>query len=407
MRDMTNKDFFISYHHYDQSWAEWIAWELEDAAYTTIIQAWDFAAGTNFILSMDDALMRAPKVLVVLSPNYLESAFAKSEWAGAFVRDAASHQRRVVPVRVAPCHLGGLLASIVYLDLVGKDETTAREVLLATVKDNRKKPSAPPRFPAAAAPRFPGTPPCTPTPAGPSSPEPRPKLMMVLTGTIDELDKPLIETLLAHLRKLSQDASLTLSEIHPGSIILIIEATEDGIRRLEHVLSTGALTMLGDHRILQTSRAAVTLSPASIEELLAKARTGNHEAVNLLLMQTFPEFQKLAARLLRRQAKPDVDVDALVHETYLHILQGGTNWQNRQHFFAVGGSIMRRLLIDQARAQGPQTPRPLDPVDLENLFAKGATHDEIARLLNVDERTARRYSALARAWLQRHIEGTT
>ena len=39
------KDFFISYTGADQQWAEWIAWQLDHAGYTTILQAWDFHAG--------------------------------------------------------------------------------------------------------------------------------------------------------------------------------------------------------------------------------------------------------------------------------------------------------------------------------------------------------------------------
>jgi TIR domain len=40
-----HKDFFISYSHADHRWAEWIAWQLEEAGYSTILQAWDFQTG--------------------------------------------------------------------------------------------------------------------------------------------------------------------------------------------------------------------------------------------------------------------------------------------------------------------------------------------------------------------------
>src|SRR4029077_13431766 len=42
------KDFFISYTHADRTWAEWIAFQLEEAGYITILQAWDFRPGSNF-----------------------------------------------------------------------------------------------------------------------------------------------------------------------------------------------------------------------------------------------------------------------------------------------------------------------------------------------------------------------
>ena len=47
------KDFFISYTHADQRWAEWIAWHLETEGYTTMLQAWDFVAGSHFVHEMD------------------------------------------------------------------------------------------------------------------------------------------------------------------------------------------------------------------------------------------------------------------------------------------------------------------------------------------------------------------
>src|SRR3989442_2898381 len=52
----SRKDFFISYTSVDASWAEWIAAELEHAGYTTIIQAWDFRPGSNFLSEMDNAI---------------------------------------------------------------------------------------------------------------------------------------------------------------------------------------------------------------------------------------------------------------------------------------------------------------------------------------------------------------
>ena len=45
-----HKDFFISYNGADQRWAEWIAWQLEEANYSVILQAWDFLPGSNFVV---------------------------------------------------------------------------------------------------------------------------------------------------------------------------------------------------------------------------------------------------------------------------------------------------------------------------------------------------------------------
>ncbi len=49
-------DFFISYTRIDRGWAEWIAWQLEEAGYTAVIQAWDFRPGSNFVQEMQGRL---------------------------------------------------------------------------------------------------------------------------------------------------------------------------------------------------------------------------------------------------------------------------------------------------------------------------------------------------------------
>jgi len=87
------KDFFISYTGADCRWAEWIAWCLEQDGYTVIIQAWDFPAGSNFVYEMDNALKEAERVVAELSPAYLTSKYALTEWAGAFRSDPQGKER--------------------------------------------------------------------------------------------------------------------------------------------------------------------------------------------------------------------------------------------------------------------------------------------------------------------------
>lgn len=142
-----HKDFFISYTGNDRAWAEWIAMQLEQANYTTIIQAWDFRPGSNFVAKMDDAAKRAERTLLVLSSAYLDSDYAFAEWAAAFRHDPLGKQGRVLPVRIERCEVEGLLGPIVYIDLVGLDEQQAREQLLAGVALERIKPATVP-FPA-------------------------------------------------------------------------------------------------------------------------------------------------------------------------------------------------------------------------------------------------------------------
>jgi tetratricopeptide (TPR) repeat protein len=154
-------DFFVSYAAADAQWAEWIAWQLEDNGYTTVIQAWDFGVGNNFVLEMDRATRQSSRILLVLSPASLESQFALAEWATAFRRDPDGRLRQLLPVRVRECAPDGLLGAIVYLDLVGLNEDEARSQLLGGLNPGRRKIATGPAFPGrlkpSSAPAFPGS----------------------------------------------------------------------------------------------------------------------------------------------------------------------------------------------------------------------------------------------------------
>ncbi len=161
----SHKDFFISYAGTDRKWAEWIAWQLEEAGYSTVLQAWDIRPGSNFVLEMDKATQKAERTIAVLSPEYLNGSYTQAEWAVAFRRDPTGEQGILLPIHVRECkhQLTGLLGSIAYIDLVGLDDMLlACDVLLAGIHRERAKPAAPPRFPAGAQhllseqPRFPG-----------------------------------------------------------------------------------------------------------------------------------------------------------------------------------------------------------------------------------------------------------
>jgi TIR domain len=134
------RDFFISYTGADTAWAEWIADTLEHAGHTTILQAWDFRPGENFIARMNQALEQTDRVLVVLSAAYFASQYASDEWTAALVRDR-DQPDRLLPVRVAACQLPPLLANRVYLDLVDLEEADAAARLRAGVGRGRAKPA--------------------------------------------------------------------------------------------------------------------------------------------------------------------------------------------------------------------------------------------------------------------------
>ncbi|ACL60938.1 toll/interleukin-1 receptor domain-containing protein [Methylobacterium nodulans] len=145
----TNKrDFFVSFNKADRAWAAWIAWVLEEKGYSVFFQDWDFKG--NFVLEMDKAHAQSRRTIAVLSPDYLASRFTAPEWAARFAQDATSEHDLLLPVRVRPCNLEGLLAQIVYVDLVGCSEEEARRKLLQRVEGIRLKPDEPPLFPGQA-----------------------------------------------------------------------------------------------------------------------------------------------------------------------------------------------------------------------------------------------------------------
>lgn len=144
----SQKDFFISYNSADKSWAEWIAWRLEEAGYSTIIQAWDFRPGGDFVAEMHRAATGSRRTIAVLSDNYLNAEFTLAEWTKAFARDPNGNERTLLPVRVSLCEPTGLLSTRIYVDLVGLSATEAARTLHDALAD-RGKPKSPPEFPGA------------------------------------------------------------------------------------------------------------------------------------------------------------------------------------------------------------------------------------------------------------------
>jgi tetratricopeptide (TPR) repeat protein len=155
--DRQGRDFFISYTQANRPWAKWIAVQLEAAGYTTVLQAWDFRPGGDFLHRMQQATTSSGRTIAVLSPAYFGSQFGEAEWRAAFVKDPTGEAGLLVPVRVQPCQPPGLLASRVYVDLVDADEATAKRLLLDGVGELGARPTTAP-FPGVArgAKRFPG-----------------------------------------------------------------------------------------------------------------------------------------------------------------------------------------------------------------------------------------------------------
>jgi tetratricopeptide (TPR) repeat protein len=150
-------DFFVSYTGADRAWAEWVAWQLEQADYQVIVQAWDFEPSDNFVVRMRDALEQADRTLALVSAAYLASPYCTDEWTGAFLHDPDG-RNRLLQVRIEDCELPRLLRAQVYIDLVGLPQEQAKARLLNEVKRGRRKPPTEPPFPhdRRATPRFPG-----------------------------------------------------------------------------------------------------------------------------------------------------------------------------------------------------------------------------------------------------------
>jgi TIR domain/NB-ARC domain len=139
------KDFFISYNKADRQWAEWIAWTLEEAGYFVVIQAWDFRPGGNFALEMNKAV-GTQKTIAVFSEDYLSAEYTQPEWAAAFAQDPTGEKRTLLPIRVRKCSPTGLLAPIIYADLIDLSEDDAQDTLLKALQESAK-PSEKPDFP--------------------------------------------------------------------------------------------------------------------------------------------------------------------------------------------------------------------------------------------------------------------
>src|SRR5437773_994419 len=91
----------------------------------------------------------------------------------------------------------------------------------------------------------------------------------------------------------------------------------------------------------------------NISQLLYELAQGQPDALDRLMPAVYEELKRLAhAQLRGERVGHTLNTTALVHETYLR-LSGieQIQWKDRAHFFAVAGRLMRRILIDYARAR--------------------------------------------------------
>ena len=190
-----------------------------------------------------------------------------------------------------------------------------------------------------------------------------------------------------------------------------------------------------------SSRTSVERSPGDITTLLGRWSDGDGSALDALVPLIYDECRRIAARQLRRERDDHtLDPTALVHELYLRLVdQRRATWANRAHFFGIAAQLMRRILVDHARAKrtakrgGSATFVSLVAVSdeardnvadvlaidevLERLaaidpdqvrivemrFFAGLTVDETAHVLGRSPRTVKREWQLAKAWLFREL----
>jgi RNA polymerase sigma factor (TIGR02999 family) len=182
-------------------------------------------------------------------------------------------------------------------------------------------------------------------------------------------------------------------------------------------------------------------SPKDVTQLLINWGKGDEQALEQLMPLVYQELRRLAHRHLGRERDGHtLQTTALVHEAYMRLVdQKEVQWQNRAHFFAVAAQMMRRILVDYARARqyakrggGAQQvaldeamvvsdERAADVVALDEAlislaefdprksrmvelrFFGGLSIEETAEVLALSPGTVMREWTLAKAWLQREI----
>lgn len=121
-----------------------------------------------------------------------------------------------------------------------------------------------------------------------------------------------------------------------------------------------------------------------VTRLLIAWRGGDSDALQKLIPLIYRELHRLAEIHLRRErAGHTLQPTAVIHETYLRLVDGNVEWQNRAHFFAVAAQTMRHILVDYARSRlaekrGGGNPRSL-------LVTDAVTEPRGVDLLDLDE----------------------
>lgn len=140
--------------------------------------------------------------------------------------------------------------------------------------------------------------------------------------------------------------------------------------------------------------------PSEVTRLLFELKTGNRAAEEQLIPLVYGELRRIASNRLRNESiHHSLQPTALVHEAYLRLTRiEQVDWQSRSHFFAVSATLMRRILVDHARAnQARKRGDGIGTISLEDaIFAAPdrepeilALDDALERLAQLDERQSK------------------
>jgi RNA polymerase sigma factor (TIGR02999 family) len=181
---------------------------------------------------------------------------------------------------------------------------------------------------------------------------------------------------------------------------------------------------------------------AGVTRLLAQWADGDRKAMEDLLPLVYDELRRLASSYLRRENPGHtLQSTALVHEAYLRLVDQDVNWQSRAHFFGIAAQMMRRILVDYARAKNAEKrgdgackvtleegllsteSRDVDILALDQALTRlaefdkqqsqivelrffgGLSIEDTAEILKVSPATVKRDWAMAKAWLFREMQG--
>ena len=179
---------------------------------------------------------------------------------------------------------------------------------------------------------------------------------------------------------------------------------------------------------------------SQITHILDRISDGHREAIDELVPLVYDQMRQIAAGALRREPNVQADPTELVHDAYIRLIGNEQlAWKSRSHFYAACAVVIRRILVDQARArqrirrggdrerlsielnevQAPNSGIDLIHLDealleLERLsprqsqlvelrFFGGLTEQDASEVLGVSRRTLATDWAMAKVWLQRKL----